>query len=65
MSAYLTPASGTEHLDKQSDIKSPLVRLKDSLSVVCKVNQSINQFRKNLDKPSLTSKFGKLGEKTE
>ena len=44
MSAYLTPARRKQDGDKQTVIKSPLTKLKNSLSRVGKVNQSINQF---------------------
>ena len=48
MSAYLTPSPGKDYRDYQIGIKSPLTKLKDSLSLVCKVSQSINQFHRNL-----------------
>ena len=58
MSAYLTPSPGKDYRDYQIGIKSPLTKLKDSLSLVCKVSQSINQFHRNL--VLLPAKFTKI-----
>lgn len=65
MSAYLTAASERDHGDNQLDIKSPLAKLKDAVSMIGKVNQSISQIFKNLIKLSLPIQFAKLGEKSE
>ena len=64
-SSYLTPAPGEEHGDKQLEIKSPLTKLKDSLFLSGKINQSINQFCRNLLKPPLSATFTKRGKKAE
>ena len=53
MSTCLTPAPSKEHGHKQIDIVLPLTKLKYSLSLAGKVNQSINQSGRNLVKPSL------------
>ena len=65
MSANLTPASEKEDGDKQTDIKSPLTKLKDTIFFAGKVNQSINQFRRNHVNLSLPAKLTKLGKKEE
>lgn len=51
--------------DKQIKIKSPLTKLKDSLSLADKANQSINQFCGNIATSSLPVKFVKFGENAE
>ena len=58
MSAYVTPIPGKDYRDYQIGIKSLFTKLKDSLSLVCKVSQSINQFRRNL--VLLPAKFTKI-----
>ena len=47
------------------DIKTPMTSLKDSLSLAGKVNQSINQLRRYLIKPSLPSQYSKLADLTD
>lgn len=44
------------------DIEIPLEMIKDSLYIAGKVNQTINQFRRNLIRPSLPSRFAKLAD---
>ena len=39
--------------------------LKDTFSLAMKVNKTLNQFRKNLVKPSLLEQFVKIVEKVE
>ena len=45
--------------------KTLLKMLKDTFSLVMKVNKTLNQFRKNLVKPSLLQQFVKIVEKVE
>ena len=45
--------------------KTLLKMLKDTFSLVMKVNKTLNQFRKNLVKPSLLQQFMKIVEKVE
>ena len=42
------------------DLKTPMNSLKDSLSLAGKKTQSLNKLRRQLIKPSLPSKFGKI-----
>ena len=51
--------------NSELDIETPLSMLKDSLSIAGKVNQTINQFRRNLVRPSLPSQFAKLADKVD
>lgn len=46
-------------------IKSPSTKLMDSLFLSGKINQSIDQFCRNLLKPPLPATFAKLGKKAE
>ena len=43
MSAYLTPASGREHRDKQSDIKSEDISKAEGLTLCGMQSQPIHQ----------------------
>lgn len=45
--------------------KTLLKMLKDTFYLVMKVNKTLNQFRKNLVKPSLLQQFVKIVEKVE
>ena len=50
---------------KGVDTKILLKMLKDTFSLAMKVNKTLNQFRKNLVKPSLLEQFVKIVEKVE
>ena len=42
------------------DVKVPLTLLKNALSFACKLNQTINQLRRNFIKPSLPVQYARL-----
>ena len=44
------------------DVKVPLTLLKNALSLAGKLNQSINQLRRNFIKPSLPVKYARLAD---
>ena len=44
------------------DVKVPLTLLKNTLSLAGKLNQSINQLRKNFIKPSLRVQYARLAD---
>ena len=50
---------------RKDDIMIPLTMLKDSLFLVRKMSQSINQLRRKLFKPALSPQFSKLAENSE
>ena len=57
-------------LKKDSAVKGVYTKillkmLKDTFSLAMKVNKTLNQFRKNLVKPSLLEQFVKIVEKVE
>lgn len=57
-------------LKKDSAVKGVYTKillkmLKDTFSLAMKVNKTLNQFRKNLVKPSLLEQFVKIMEKVE
>ena len=57
-------------LKKDSAVKGVYTKillkmLKDTFSLAMKVNKTLNQFRKNLVKPSLLQQFMKIVEKVE
>ena len=49
-----------EHDNVNLDIKTPVSLLKNSLSLSGNVDQSLNHFRRDIIKPTLSSKFVKI-----
>ena len=64
LTTYLSLIKDSE-VKVKVDIKNPLTILKDSLSLVGKLNQILNQFCRNLVLPLLPQQFVKLTENVE
>ena len=54
-----------KHNNINLDFKSPSSLLKNSLSLVGNVNQALNQYRREIVKPTLPSHFVKIAESAD